>query len=102
MPFRDYQADLATGKLDGLFLGGVASSLADPGAFLEPLFGADVQLDRRRPDAEGRARDRGRGRHGGPRRARRRRSAAPTTPSATPRPSSRWPTRARSPRSGPT
>ena len=43
MPFRDYQADLATGKLDGLFLGGVASSLADPGAFLEPLFGADVK-----------------------------------------------------------
>jgi peptide/nickel transport system substrate-binding protein len=43
MPFRDYQADLATGKLDGLFLGGIASSLADPGAFLEPLFGADVR-----------------------------------------------------------
>ncbi len=43
MPFGDYLADLATGKLDGLFLGGVASSLADPGAFLEPLFGADVR-----------------------------------------------------------
>ena len=33
----------STGKLDGLFLGGVASTLADPGAFLEPLFGADVR-----------------------------------------------------------
>jgi ABC-type transport system substrate-binding protein len=43
MPVRDYQAELATGKLDGLFLGGVASNLADPGAFLEPLFGKDVR-----------------------------------------------------------
>ena len=38
MPLRDYQADLATGELDGLYLGGVSSTLADPEAFLEPLF----------------------------------------------------------------
>ena len=55
MPVRDYQADLATGKLDGLFLGGVASSLADPGAFLEPAVRRGRALDRGRPDPEGRA-----------------------------------------------
>ena len=49
MPFGDYQTDLATGKLDGLFLGGVASTLADPGAFLDPLFGTDVKLHHGRP-----------------------------------------------------
>ena len=43
MPVSDYQDDLATGKLDGLYLGGVASNIADPGAFLAPLFGTGVK-----------------------------------------------------------
>ncbi|HEY6570205.1 MAG TPA: ABC transporter substrate-binding protein, partial [Candidatus Limnocylindrales bacterium] len=38
MPVEDYLADLATGELDGLYLGGVGSTIADPEAFLEPLF----------------------------------------------------------------
>jgi ABC-type transport system substrate-binding protein len=38
MPVREYAAGLASGKLDGLYLGGVASTVADPGAFLGPLF----------------------------------------------------------------
>ena len=60
------------------------------------------RVDHRRPDPEGRAaRSRRRQRPPTPPRAPTR-SAAPTTPSGTPRPSSRWPTRARSPRSGPT
>ena len=51
MPVSDYQDDLASGKLDGLYLGGVGSTLADPEAFLEPLFGQRQQVDARRPDA---------------------------------------------------
>ena len=43
MPVRDYLDDLASGKLDGLYLGGVASDIADPGAFLAPLFGRSVK-----------------------------------------------------------
>lgn len=43
MPVRDYTQDLAEGRLDGLYLGGVASTVAEPGAFLEPLFGAGVE-----------------------------------------------------------
>jgi ABC-type transport system substrate-binding protein len=43
MPVRDYLGDLATGELDGLYLGGVASTIADPGAFLAPLFGSGVK-----------------------------------------------------------
>ena len=72
MPFRDYQADLATGKLDGLFLGGVASSLADPGAFLEPLFGADVHSTAADRTPKAAPRDRGRRPRRRTRRARRR------------------------------
>lgn len=34
-----YQADLATGALDDLYLGGLASAVPDEGTFLEPLFG---------------------------------------------------------------
>ena len=103
-PSRDYQADLATGKLDGL-----STSAGSPRrsptrrAFLEPLFGAGVESTAARPDAEGRA---------APSRTR-----PPTADPAAradgvrprqrrhPRrraPSSRWPTRARSPRSAPT
>jgi ABC-type transport system substrate-binding protein len=43
MPVRDYEEDLAAGRIDGLYLGGVASTVADPGAFLEPLFGSGVK-----------------------------------------------------------
>ena len=42
-PVKDYQDALATGKLDGFYLGGVASSIADPAAFLSPLFGKGVK-----------------------------------------------------------
>ena len=42
-PVKDYQDALAAGKLDGFYLGGVASSIADPAAFLAPLFGKGVK-----------------------------------------------------------
>jgi peptide/nickel transport system substrate-binding protein len=42
-PLKDYQDALATGKLDGFYLGGVASSIADPAAFLSPLFGKGLK-----------------------------------------------------------
>lgn len=39
MPAAELTAGVAEGTLDGLYLGGVRSSLADPSGFLEPLFG---------------------------------------------------------------
>ena len=39
MPAAELAAGVAEGTLDGLYLGGVRSSLADPSGFLEPLFG---------------------------------------------------------------
>lgn len=39
MPREAFEATLAAGTLDGLYLAGVASSLADPAAFLAPLLG---------------------------------------------------------------
>ncbi len=42
MPLDAYLADLADGTLAGLYLGGIASTVADPGAFLGPLLGRDV------------------------------------------------------------
>ena len=39
MPASELAAAVAEGTLDGLYLGGVRSSLADPSGFLEPLFG---------------------------------------------------------------
>jgi ABC-type transport system substrate-binding protein len=39
LPVADYNARLADGTLDGLYLGGLATQLADAGAFLTPLFG---------------------------------------------------------------
>ena len=93
--------DLATGKLDGLYLGGVASTRRDPGAFLGPLFGAGVRSTpaARAPKAAAAIEDAAA--TADPPSAPTR-SAAPTTRSATPPPSSRSPTRARSPRSAPT
>ena len=53
LPLSDYQDDLAAGKLEGMYLGGVASSIADPAAFLAPLFGKGVKSTpaARTPDA---------------------------------------------------
>ena len=42
MPASELAAGVAEGTLDGLYLGGVRSSLADPSGFLEPLFGASA------------------------------------------------------------
>ena len=39
MPAAELAAGVAEGTLDGLYLGGVRSALADPSGFLEPLFG---------------------------------------------------------------
>jgi peptide/nickel transport system substrate-binding protein len=39
MPLSDYAAGIADGSLDGLYLGGLASPVADPAVFLGPLFG---------------------------------------------------------------
>jgi ABC-type transport system substrate-binding protein len=39
MPASELAAAVAEGTLDGLYLGGVRSALADPSGFLEPLFG---------------------------------------------------------------
>lgn len=39
MPASELAAAVSEGTLDGLYLGGVRSSLADPSGFLEPLFG---------------------------------------------------------------
>ena len=39
MPATDLAAAIAAGDLSGLYLGGVASTLADPSGFLGPLFG---------------------------------------------------------------
>jgi ABC-type transport system substrate-binding protein len=52
-PVKDYQDALATGKLAGLYLGGVASTIADPAAYLGPLFGKGVKTSAatRTPDA---------------------------------------------------
>jgi ABC-type transport system substrate-binding protein len=43
MPVEDYLREVATGRIDGLYLGGVASTVADPAAFLDPLFGPGVR-----------------------------------------------------------
>ena len=53
-PVGDYQADLAAGKLDGLYLGGVASTIADPAAFLAPAVREGRQVHARGAHAEGR------------------------------------------------
>ncbi len=42
MPVADYESAVAAGTLDGLYLGGVTSAVADTGVFLEPLFGHGV------------------------------------------------------------
>ena len=42
MPPDALAAAIADGSIDGLYLGAVASSLADPAGFLEPLFGEDA------------------------------------------------------------
>jgi ABC-type transport system substrate-binding protein len=42
LPAGELAAAIASGTVEGLYLGGVASSLADPSGFLEPLFGADA------------------------------------------------------------
>ena len=39
VPAATLAADLAAGKVSGLYLGGIASPLADASGFLEPLFG---------------------------------------------------------------
>ena len=73
-----------------------------PGGYLEPAVRRGRAHDRA-PTGRRRPRPRSRTRPPTPDpAARATRSAAPTTPSATPRPSSRWPTRARTPRSVPT
>ena len=59
MPAAELAAAVAEGTLDGLYLGGVRSSLADPSGFLEPLFGES---------ATGTAADTRQGRPGGARR----------------------------------
>jgi ABC-type transport system substrate-binding protein len=43
MPLAEFREAVATGTLDGLYLDGVASSLADATGFLEPLFGEAVR-----------------------------------------------------------
>ena len=72
VPVATFAADLAAGRIDGLYLAGVASQLADGSGFLEPLFGTVRHHDRRgaRDGCRGRARDagahhgdRGSGRH---------------------------------------
>ncbi len=42
VPATTFAADLAAGRIEGLYLAGVASSLADASGFLEPLFGPSV------------------------------------------------------------
>jgi peptide/nickel transport system substrate-binding protein len=42
IPAATFAADLAAGRLDGLFLAGIASPLADASGYLEPLFGSGV------------------------------------------------------------
>jgi peptide/nickel transport system substrate-binding protein len=42
VPAATFAADLAAGSIDGLYLSGVTSSLADASGFLEPLFGRSV------------------------------------------------------------
>ena len=42
VPVETFMADLAAGRIDGLYLAGVASQLADGSGFLEPLFGRSV------------------------------------------------------------
>ncbi len=53
MPLVDFRDAVAAGTLDGLYLDGVASSLADATGFLQPLFGEGVRTTpaRRAPDA---------------------------------------------------
>ncbi len=41
-PAADLTLAVAEDRLDGLYLGGVASSLADPAGFLDPLFGDEA------------------------------------------------------------
>ena len=81
----DYLADLATGELDGLYLGGVGSTIADPEAFLEPLFrkGLKSTPATRTPKAAAALGDAAGDRRPGGARGRVR--ARPTTRSATPR-----------------
>ena len=43
MPLAAFREAVETGTLDGLYLDGVASSLADATGFLDPLFGEDVR-----------------------------------------------------------
>ena len=43
MPLDEFREAVATGALDGLYLDGVASSVADATGFLDPLFGDDVR-----------------------------------------------------------
>jgi peptide/nickel transport system substrate-binding protein len=43
MPAADLGAAIDAGTIDGMYLWGVASPLADPAGFLEPLFGAGVR-----------------------------------------------------------
>ena len=42
VPAADLAADLAGGRVDGLYLGGIATPLSDASGFLEPLFGTGV------------------------------------------------------------
>ncbi|HEU0243447.1 MAG TPA: ABC transporter substrate-binding protein [Candidatus Limnocylindrales bacterium] len=43
MPAADFRAAAAAGRLDGLYLDGIASSVADASGFLEPVFGDGVR-----------------------------------------------------------
>ena len=42
VPAATFAADLTAGRIEGLYLAGVASALADASGFLEPLFGPSV------------------------------------------------------------
>jgi len=42
VPAAAFAAELAAGRIDGLYLAGVSSALADASGFLEPLFGRSV------------------------------------------------------------
>ena len=102
MPVRDYLDDLATGKLDGLYLGGVASDDRRPGRLPRPAVrdGREARRPPREPPRRPTPSRRPPRRPTPP--SAPRRSARRTTRSATPPPSSRSPTRAPSPRSAPT
>lgn len=51
MPVAAYSKALANGTLDGLYLGAINATLADPSAFLDPLFGSGGSTRQRRYSA---------------------------------------------------